>query len=306
MIDPVNGEPVNDRRPAGRRGREPVGTRLPLLYPGSLGDEQRAVYEAVTGGPRADGRPAFRFVDDAGRLLGPFNAMLYSPSVGLPLQDLGAALRFGTAFTEREREIATLVVAAHLRSDFEWYAHERTGRRAGLGDDEMAALREGRAPMLADVRERVVYEAVRQLTTERDLGDAVFTEAVATLGRAAVVELVTLVGYYSTLALHLRVFRVGLPDGEPQPEWPPDPEPEWSPEGGSGWRPESGTAWSSEGGSERRSEGGSERSSEGGSERRSEGGSERSSEGGSERRPGGGHGWSPEGGPQRRPEDGHE
>ncbi|WP_084265776.1 carboxymuconolactone decarboxylase family protein [Actinomadura macra] len=246
MIDPANGEYVNDRHADDRRRREPFATRLPLLFPGSLGEEQRAVYEAVTGGPRAGRAPAaatddpstppptgadalaaspdFRFVDGAGRLLGPFNAMLYSPAVGLPLQDLGAALRFRTAFTQREREIATLVVAAYLRSDFEWYAHERVGRRAGLEEDELCALREGRAPMFADVRERVVYEAVRQLAAERDLGDAVFTEAVATLGRSALVELVTLVGYYSTLALQLRVFRVGVPDGEPAPDWPPEEE----------------------------------------------------------------------------------
>ncbi|MEU5988876.1 carboxymuconolactone decarboxylase family protein [Spirillospora sp. NPDC047418] len=217
MIDPVSGEHVNDRP---RRG--PSATRLPLLLPGSLTDEQRAVYEAVTGGPRAEGRtPPFGMADDIGRLHGPFNAMLYSPSVGLPLQDLGAALRFRTAFTKREREIATLVVAAHARSDYEWYAHERIGRRHGLTDAETDALRAGRAPLLGDVRERVVYEAARQLAAEGDLADAVFTEAVATLGRAAVVELVTLVGYYQALALQLRVFRVGLPDGEDPPEWPP-------------------------------------------------------------------------------------
>jgi len=33
------------------------------------------------------------------------------------------------------------------------------------------------------------------------------------------VELVTLVGYYTALALQLRVFRVGLPPGEPGVEW---------------------------------------------------------------------------------------
>ncbi|RFS84052.1 carboxymuconolactone decarboxylase family protein [Actinomadura spongiicola] len=216
MIDPVSGEHVNDRPPPG-----PSATRLPLLLPGTLSDDQRTVYEAVTGGPRTQGRvPPAAVADRFGRLLGPFNAMLYSPSVGLPLQDLGAALRFRTAFTRREREIAILVVAAHLRSDYEWHAHELVGRRAGLADDEMAALREGRAPMLADVRERVVYEAVRQLVAEDDLGDAVFTEAATTLGRPAVVELVTLVGYYRALALHLRVFRVGVPDGEAAPAWP--------------------------------------------------------------------------------------
>ncbi|TQM69489.1 4-carboxymuconolactone decarboxylase [Actinomadura hallensis] len=215
VIDPVSGEHVHEPSPRG-----PSEGRLPLLPPDSLSHEQRTVYEALTGGPRASDRLPPFMADESGRLLGPFNAMLYSPSVGLPLQDLGAALRFRTAFTKREREIATLVVAAHARSDYEWYAHERIGRRAGLTDEELDALREGRAPLLADVRERVVYEAARQLVEEEDLGDAVFTEAATTLGRAAVVELVTLVGYYKALALQMRVFRVGVPDGESPPEWP--------------------------------------------------------------------------------------
>ena len=204
----------------GSDGEHPAA-RLPLLKPGLLSEEQREVYDAITGGPRRDRPSPMRYMDEEGRLLGPFNAMLYSPAVGLPLQELGAALRFRTAFTKREREIAILVVAAHHRSAFEWYAHERIGRRAGLTDRELDALREGRAPLLGDVRERVVYEAVRQLAEDGDLSDPVYAEAVATLGRAAVVELVTLVGYYSALALQMRVFRVGVPDGEPAPEWGP-------------------------------------------------------------------------------------
>lgn len=218
MIDSVNGEPGNDPP-----GDDPAGARLPLLSPELLREDQREVYRAVTAGPRGARAPVFRFVDEAGRLLGPFNAMLHSPAVGLPLQDLGSALRFRTGFTKREREIATLVVAAHWRSDFEWYAHERIGGRAGLSRAELDALREGRVPVLADARERVVYEVARQLTDERDLADALFAEAAGTLGRAAVVELVTLVGYYAALALQLRVFRVGVPDGEPAPRWGGEP-----------------------------------------------------------------------------------
>ncbi|MBW8483229.1 carboxymuconolactone decarboxylase family protein [Actinomadura parmotrematis] len=209
MIDPLSGDHGNEHRPQ----------RLPLLPPGMLRDEQRAVYDAVTGGPRAGGPAPFDVTDGEGRLLGPFNAMLYSPAVGMPLQELGAALRFRTGFTRREREIAVLVVARHWRSAFEWYAHERLGRRAGLTDAEIAALREGRVPMLADVRERLVCEAAAQLTADRDLGDALYNEAVATLGRAALVELVSLVGYYAALALQMRVFRTGLPEGEPAPAW---------------------------------------------------------------------------------------
>ncbi len=193
--------------------------RLPTLKPGELTEEQHDVYDAIVGGPR----PAnvFSFADAEGRLLGPFNAMLYSPAVGGPLQELGAALRFRTSFTKREREIATLVLAAHARSDYEWYAHERTGRRAGLTDGELTALRTGAEPLLADARERIVFEATRALAEDGDLSDPLFAEATATLGRTALVELVTLAGYYTALAVQMRVFRVGVPDGEDPPSWEP-------------------------------------------------------------------------------------
>jgi alkylhydroperoxidase family enzyme len=197
--------------------------RLPALHPNDLDHEQRDVYEAIVGG-RAVATSTFSLADDEGRLLGPFNAMLYSPVVGGPLQDLGHALRFRTSFTTREREIATLVVAARQRSDFEWYAHERIGREAGLSEAELTALRTGADPVLADARERIVHEASRALAADGDLSAPVFAEAAASLGRAAVVELVTLIGYYAALALQLRVFRVGLPDGATPPVWDTDTE----------------------------------------------------------------------------------
>ncbi len=194
--------------------------RLPALHPDALTDEQRDVYDAIVGG-RASGN-TFSFIDEEGRLLGPFNAMLYSPAVGGPLQELGASLRFRTSFTKREREIATLVLAAHARSDYEWYAHERIGRRAGLTDTDLDRLRTGEAPVLADARERIIYEVARALAADGDLTGPVLAEATATLGRPAVFELVTLVGYYSALALQMRVFRVGVPDGETPPSWNQD------------------------------------------------------------------------------------
>lgn len=194
--------------------------RLPALNPDDLDHEQLDIYEAIICGRRTAN--AFAFVDDEGRLLGPYNAMLYSPAVGGPLQELGAALRFRTSFTKREREIAILVVAARLRSDYEWYAHERIGRQAGLSEAELTALRTGADPVLADARERIIYEAACALAADGDLSVVVFAEATASLGRGAVVELVTLVGYYSALALQLRVFRVGVPDGATPPSWDTD------------------------------------------------------------------------------------
>jgi 4-carboxymuconolactone decarboxylase len=189
--------------------------RLPWPRPEELDTSRRAVYDAIAAGPRATG--PFQLVDDQGRLEGPFNAMLVSPGVGLALQELGAAVRYRTSLTDRAREIAILALAELRRSDFEWYAHERVGRRAGLTDEEMAALRTGDSPATLSEQERVVLETSRRLAEGGDLDDDAFEKAQATLGRETLAELVVLVGYYDLLALSLRVWRTPLPAGETSP-----------------------------------------------------------------------------------------
>ena len=187
------------------------GARLPRFEPPALDAEQRALYDAIAGGRRAQGPQLFRLADADGRLEGPFNAFLLQPRLGSALQALGASVRYDTGLDDRCREIAILVVAAHWRSDFEWYAHEAVGRAAGLGDAELAALREDRHAELAG-RDSVVARTAAALVTRGDLDDAEYGEAVGHIGPAGLFELLTLVGYYATLALQLRVFRVPAPE----------------------------------------------------------------------------------------------
>ena len=187
------------------------GARIPKLAPSALDAEQRSLYDAIAGGRRAQGPQLFRLADADGRLEGPFNAFLLQPRLGSALQALGASVRYDTGLDDRCREIAILVVAAHWRSDFEWYAHEAVGRAAGLGDAVLAALHEGRHAELAG-RESVVARTAAALVTRGDLDDAEYGEAVGHLGPAGLFELLTLVGYYATLALQLRVFRVPAPE----------------------------------------------------------------------------------------------
>src|SRR5206468_2268852 len=167
------------------------------------------------------GPQLFRLADADGRLEGPFNAFLLQPRLGSALQALGASVRYGTGLDDRCREIAILVVAAHWRCDFEWYAHEAVGRAAGLGDAELAALREGRHAELAG-SDSVVARTAAALVARGDLDDAEYAEAVGHLGPSGLFELLTLVGYYATLALQLRVFRVPAPDSPAPDSTPPE------------------------------------------------------------------------------------
>lgn len=185
--------------------------RLPRLRPDELTTEQRAVYDAIAGGPRAAGPQLFQLADGEGRLNGPFGVMLHSPAVGGALQELGTAIRYRSVLSDRLREIAILAVAAHWSSEFEQYAHEPLGRRAGLTDAELAALATGAALDLPDAAEAAGLRIVRALLTRADLTDEEYAEGERVLGDQALVELTALVGYYATLALQLRVFRVGVP-----------------------------------------------------------------------------------------------
>jgi alkylhydroperoxidase/carboxymuconolactone decarboxylase family protein YurZ len=180
-----------------------------------------AVHDAIVGGSRASAARVFPLADDEGRLYGPFNAMLVNPSVGDAMQRLGAALRFSSHLTDRQREIAILTVAVVLQSEFEWRSHERIAASVGVTDDELEALAQKTPAASFDEAECFVQSAVKRLLAVGDLDDTQWGKAVALLGTIAALDLVVLVGHYNLLALTMRVARVPLPDGVAPVVWAP-------------------------------------------------------------------------------------
>ncbi len=186
--------------------------RLPDLLPEDLDAEQRALYDAIVGGPRGTGPQHFPLTTPDGALTGPFAVMIHGPALGRALQELGSAVRYTTGLTDRVREIAILTVAAATDSDFERFAHERVGRAVGITDDELAAIADGSfAP--DDGVERAAYDLCRRLLAgSARLTDDEYADLVAVLGTTTITELTVLVGYYRTLADLLAVYEVGVPD----------------------------------------------------------------------------------------------
>jgi 4-carboxymuconolactone decarboxylase len=191
---------------------EKLPPRLDLIPPADLAPAQRALYDAITGGPRAGQAGTVPITDADGRLLGPFAVMLLSPEVGNALQQVGAKIRFGTALTGRERELAILSVAGVLRSDFERLAHEPAARALGLAQEQIDAALAGQIPDDLPADEATVCRLARVMTADRTLSDEDYSAAVTALGRERLAELTWLVGYYGALALALAVFRPDLPE----------------------------------------------------------------------------------------------
>ncbi|MFT7476458.1 MAG: 4-carboxymuconolactone decarboxylase [Verrucomicrobiales bacterium] len=188
-----------------------TSSRLPRLTRDVLDPDQLRVFDAIAGGDRAkDG--SFPLTDRDGALVGPFNALLFSPNVGDAIQQVGAALRFHCGLEPAVRELAILVVATHHDSEFERWAHESIALRVGLSDEQVAALRAGTRPEFDSDELTVVYNLCAATVAGGLVDDLTYRQASDTLGNEGVVELITVLGYYGLLAQLMNVFEVGLPE----------------------------------------------------------------------------------------------
>ena len=186
--------------------------RLTPLRPEAMTDDQRTLYDAILGGKRG---PGMRRED--GALIGPFNAMMLNPHVGDRVQRLGEALRFDISLPRNVIEVATLVVGSHWRAQFEWWAHERLAKQAGVSEAVIAAIKHGERPDFTNDDEAGAYDVASELYRTQRLTDASYAKAVQRFGESGAFELIALVGYYSLVSLLLNGFDVPLPAGETPP-----------------------------------------------------------------------------------------
>jgi 4-carboxymuconolactone decarboxylase len=192
-------------------------SRLPVLTPDTLTPEQKQVYDTIAGDKRRQKTRRFRMMKEDGTLTGPFNALLYSPQVGDAVQQLGGALRFDSSLAGHLRELAILMVAQRWRANYEWYAHAPIAAREELGEAVIEAVKAGEAPGEAPADVLTVHRFVRELVETRRVCEETYRDTQALIGESGLVELISVVGYYSLLAGLLNTFEIGVPEGEPSP-----------------------------------------------------------------------------------------
>ncbi len=176
--------------------------RLGEIDRARLSEQQRRVADQIQSGPR-------------GGLAGPFWPWLRSPELADRAQKLGEFARFNTSVPPRLFELAVLVTAQQWKAQFEWYAHAKLARKAGLGEEIIAAIHAGNRPKFAAADEAAVYGFATELYARRRVGDAAYAAALAHLGEQGIVELVGILGYYALVSMTLNVFGIEVPEGSP-------------------------------------------------------------------------------------------
>ncbi len=194
-------------------------TRLALLAPDALNDAQRKIFDAITKGPRTKNTGATIGVslDAPAGLPGPFNAWMYSPVIGNLAQELGAALRFSNSLPNNLLEIAVIMIGKHWSAQFEFWAHAKLARQAGVSEAAIEAIRIGAEPVFDRPEETQIYLFSREFIDTKRISDKTYAATRALVGEQGLVDLVTLMGYYTMVSMTLNCFEVPLPEGQTYP-----------------------------------------------------------------------------------------
>ena len=180
------------------------GCRLPLPKREELDADSQRVYDSL-----ADpGSGSLR------GLKGPGGIMLHSPELARYTRPLNHHLRHEAGLGGRVRELAILVTARALDSQFEWCAHEAEALRQGISPEIIDIIKYRRDTAALDEADRVVIELGREIFTARKVTPATFARALGQFGRRALVDLVALMGNYAGTAALLTAFDMQLDPGQ--------------------------------------------------------------------------------------------
>jgi 4-carboxymuconolactone decarboxylase len=172
----------------------PGPERMSALPPNMLSEAQRAAAQSLIDGPR-------------GGVFGPFIPLLRSPGLMNHLQKVGEYLRFDSAVDTRIKEFVMLIVSRQWTQQFEWCTHYPLALKAGVGQNVLDALAEGRRPSGMAADEEAAYDLCDELARTHGLSDATYQGAVTIFGESGLIDLLGLIGYFTSISMMMNVAR---------------------------------------------------------------------------------------------------
>ena len=163
-------------------------TRMPLVKAEEMTPEQRALAEAIAG-------------KRSGVIRGPWAQIIRNPALAKVAAAYGDFLRAETSVPPRLAMIAVLLTARHWKAEYMWAAQGPRAKESGLADALVEAIRMGERPRFDDPKEAAVYDLVTELYRNQAVTDATYAAAERALGAVALVELLNVAGFYTTLAM---------------------------------------------------------------------------------------------------------
>ena len=130
------------------------------------------------------------------------NPSAFSTEVLGMLREIAGAV----AVTGRSSRPAAAQPPEEVLKDVFGYDSFRPGQR-----EIIDAVLAGRDPKLSDLHERAVHRFAAAVVADARLSDAEFAEIEQAIGRDGVAEVLVLIGYYTSVALGMKVHKVPIP-----------------------------------------------------------------------------------------------
>lgn len=172
-------------------------SRILDVTPDQLTAEQKKVFEQLVAG--------------RGRILGPYRVWIHSPTIASGMEQIGTYLNKRATLSTREVEMVIVMIARHWQGDYVQAAHVKMGKEVGLSQAVIDALLAGTEPPLTDPHEKAVHRFAAAMIASRKLPDAEFAELEKALGRPGIAEVLVLIGYYTSVAMAMKVHEVPIP-----------------------------------------------------------------------------------------------
>ena len=168
-----------------------TGNRLPAIKRADLDEAGKKLYDSRGG--QAD-------------FFGPGAIRLYSPPVADSMSSVNDYLRHKSGLEPRLVELTILVAARELDCEYVWTAHEPQGLKAGLPQATVDAVKYRKPLEGLDEKEAAIIQLGRETIGKHQVGSATAARALNLFGKQGLVNLVSLMGDYSSTAVLLTAF----------------------------------------------------------------------------------------------------
>ena len=159
-----------------------------------------------------------------GRISGPSTVVLHSPGLARAWNEVSEYLHGLSVVEPQHAELAVSVTAREYDCGYIWAAHSPQARRAGVAEETIAAVRDGRSLRGLPAGEVTVVRYVQQLLRDDRVESEIFDPLLEVHGGRWLVELTAWIGRYGALAGILNSFEVTAAQGaEPLPVAPVAP-----------------------------------------------------------------------------------
>ena len=182
-------------------------TRIPYVTRDSVADDLKAVFDELDAAPGGIGT-------------GPMSILKHSPEMARRAIPFWNYVRNESTVPHEIRELAMLVTARAKDCIYIWDRHVPIARQSGLSNELIDAIRDRQPLPDLSPQEAVVINLANEFFAGNKVSEATFQAAHDQFGTQAMVELVTLMGYYAMLAFNANTIDLQLAEPSDEPTLP--------------------------------------------------------------------------------------